>query len=136
MATIIQISNADKNLRLFNKAVKQSGLEEKLLGPGPFTVLGPVNLAMEGLTPLSFEKMLEPANKTKLLDFISAYVIKGKTMAGDFRNDQKLTTLQGKVITVKVENGEVRLNGAKVLSRDRQGSNGVIHSLDKTYSEA
>lgn len=133
MATIIQISNADKNLRLFNKAVKQSGLEEKLLGPGPFTILGPVNLAMDKLIPLSFEQMLEPANKSQLLDFISAYVLKGKTMVSDFRNDQKLTTLQGKVITVKVQNGDVTLNGAKVLSRDRQGSNGIIHSLDRTY---
>ena len=134
MATIIQISNADRNLRLFNRAIKLSGLEDKLNEPGPFTVFVPVDLAMGKLMPLTFEQLLEPANKTKLLDFLSTYIIKGKSLLSDFRHDQRLTTLQGRIITVNVKNGDVHINGAKILSRDRQGSNGVIHSIDSTYS--
>jgi uncharacterized surface protein with fasciclin (FAS1) repeats len=134
MATIIQISNADKSMRLFNKAIKVSGLEEKLSGPGPFTILAPVNLAFESMTPLSLEQLMAPSNKAKLVDFLSGYIIKGKSMLSDFRNEQKLTTLEGKMITASVKNGEVHLNGAKILSKDRQGSNGVIHSLASTYT--
>jgi uncharacterized surface protein with fasciclin (FAS1) repeats len=136
MATIIQISNADKNMRLFNKAIKVSGLEEKLNGPGPFTILAPVNLAFDSLAPLSLEQLMTPSNKSKLIDFLSGYILKGKSMLSDFRNEQKLTTLEGKMITASVKNGEVHLNGAKILSRDRQGSNGVIHSLDSTFNNS
>ena len=48
----------------------------------------------------------------------------------DFRNGQKLTTINGKEMNITVSNDEVRINGSKILSRDRQGSNGVIHSVD------
>ena len=33
-------------------------------------------------------------------------------------------------VTVTVKDGEVCINGAKILSKDRQGTNGVIHSVD------
>jgi uncharacterized surface protein with fasciclin (FAS1) repeats len=48
----------------------------------------------------------------------------------NFVNGQKLKTINGKEINVTVNDGVVRLNGAKILSRDRQGSNGVVHSMD------
>ena len=51
-------------------------------------------------------------------------------MLKDFRNGQTLVTVNGKEVSVTVTDGEVRINGAKILARDRQGSNGVIHSID------
>ena len=79
--------------------------------------------------------MLEPVNKNKLLDFLAGYILIGKKMLSDFRNNQKLPTLDGKHITVTIINGDIHLNGSKILSRDRQGSNGVVHLLDTTYSK-
>ena len=34
---------------------------------------------------------------------------------------------------VTVSDGEVHINGARILARDRQGSNGVIHSIITVY---
>lgn len=48
----------------------------------------------------------------------------------DFRDGQKLQTVNGKEVTISVKDGEVRINGAKILAKDRQGSNGVVHSID------
>jgi len=48
----------------------------------------------------------------------------------DLRDGQKLPTVNGKEVSVTVKDGEVRINGAKILARDRQGSNGVVHSID------
>jgi uncharacterized surface protein with fasciclin (FAS1) repeats len=134
MATIIQIANADRNLSQFYKGVKLSGLENKLNEPGPFTILGPVNLSLQGLLPLSYDQLLQPANMSKLVDFISSYILKGKTMLSDFRHNQQIPTLDGRMVTISITNGDTRINGAKILARDRQGSNGVIHLIDKTYS--
>ncbi|HYF30981.1 MAG TPA: fasciclin domain-containing protein [Chitinophagaceae bacterium] len=134
MATILQIANADKNLSLFTKGLKTSELDNKLTELGPFTILGPVNLALSRLMSLTYEQLLEPANRSELLYQLSGYILVGKKMFSDFRNDQKYVTLNGKQIIVSTNNGETRINGAKILARDKQGSNGVVHLIDNTYS--
>jgi uncharacterized surface protein with fasciclin (FAS1) repeats len=134
MSTILQIINADRNLSLFSKGIKATGLEAKLNETGPFTILGPVNLALGKLESLSFEELLQPGNKQKLAHLLSGYILSGKKMLDDFRNDQKLAMLNGEQVVVSLRNGDTRLNGAKILSHNRQGSNGVIHLLDTTYS--
>lgn len=136
MATIIQIMNADRNLSLFCRGIKAAEMEEKLNEIGPYTILGPVNLAFSRLTSLTFDQLLEPANRGHLTELLSGYILTGKKMLYDFRDDQKLPALNGKEVMVSVKNGETLINGAKILARDRQGSNGVIHLLDKTYAVA
>jgi uncharacterized surface protein with fasciclin (FAS1) repeats len=136
MATILQIINADRSLSLFSRALKIADLESKLNETGPFTILGPVNLALNRLTFLRYDQLLEPVNRIKLVDFLSGYILTGKKMLYDFRNGQKLSTLNGSEVTINIRNGETIVNGAKILARDRQGSNGVIHLLDKTYAVA
>lgn len=134
MATILQIINADRNLSLFCKGLKASGLESKLNEMGPYTILGPVNLAMNKLSPLPFEQLLEPANKNTLVDFLSSYILVGKKMLSDFRNNQQVQTLEGKPITSTIHNGDILINGSKILAHDRQGANGVVHLLGNTYA--
>src|SRR5205809_3814106 len=136
MTTILQIMNADRNLSMFSRGVKIAELENKLNEMGPFTILGPVNLAFNNLTSGTYDKLLDPANRGKLLDLLSGYIISGKKMFYDFRNDQKLQSLNGKQLTVTVKNGETLINGSKILAHNRQGSNGVVHLLDKTYAVA
>jgi uncharacterized surface protein with fasciclin (FAS1) repeats len=133
MATILQIMNADRYLSLFSRGVKIAELETKLNETGPFTLLGPVNLAIDGLVPLAYEQLLKPANRNDLFDFLCGYILVGKKLVGSFRNGQQLETLNGGSVAVSTRDGETFINGAKILSRDRQGSNGVVHVLDKTY---
>lgn len=134
MATILQIMNADRNLSLFSHGLKVAELEATLNETGPFTILGPVNLAIGSLSPLTYKELLEPANRSRLLGFLSGYIIIGKKMMTSFRNEQRLASLNGDFVTVSVRNEEVFINESRILSRDRQGSNGVIHVLDKTYA--
>jgi len=134
MATVLQILNANRSLSLFCKGVKGSELEKKLGEIGPFTILGPVNLALQNLQSLTYDQLLEPANKVRLFELLSGYVISGKKMLHDFRNEQKLSTLNGRQITVSVKNGDTLIDGAKILAHNWQGSNGVIHLLDKTFA--
>lgn len=133
MATIIQIANADKNLSSFSKALKMSGLEDKLSEMGPFTILGPVNLAFERLS-LSFDELLSPANKERLITLLSNHILVGKTMQTDFSNGRKFRSLNGNEVSVSTVNGELKINGSKILAKDRQGKNGVVHTLDSVYS--
>jgi len=134
MATILQIMNADRNLSFFSRGIKMTDLEQQLEEAGPFTILGPVNLAFSRLTDLSFEQLLEPGNRNRLTELLSGYILTGKKMLHDFRNNQQLPALNGTHVTITVRDGETSINGSRILARDRQGSNGVIHLLDKTYA--
>jgi len=129
MSTILQIANADRNLTLMSKGLKAANLEETLSKQGPFTILAPVNLAFSGLTP-SYDELLKSENTVKLSELLSCYILSEKKLHKNFINGQKLKTLNGKEMTVTVKDGVVRINGAKILSKDRQGSNGVVHSMD------
>jgi len=134
MATLLQILNSNRSLSLFCKGIKASELETKLNEIGPFTILGPVNLALQNLESLTYDQLLAPPNKARLLELLSDYVISGKKMLHDFRNEQKLSTLNGRHVTVSIKNGDTHIDGAKILAHNWQGSNGVIHLLDKTFA--
>lgn len=131
MSTILQIANADRNLSTLIKGLKAADLEEILNGIGPFTIFAPVNFAFSKLAPAdSFEDMIRDGNKTRISDIISYHVIAGKKMLRDFINGQKLKTINGKDVAITVKDGEVHINGARILAKDRQGSNGIVHSVD------
>jgi uncharacterized surface protein with fasciclin (FAS1) repeats len=131
LSTVLEIAKADRNLTALLKGLKAANLEETLSGIGPFTILGPVNLAFGKLSAPDFENMVrQGTTTTKLSELLTYHVISGKKMIKDFRDGQKLPTINGKELVVTVKDGEVRINGALILSRDRQGSNGVVHSID------
>ena len=131
MSTILQIANADRNLSTLIKGLKAADLEEILNGIGPFTIFAPVNFAFSKLDPAdSFDDMIRDGNKTRISDIISYHVIAGKKMLRDFINGTKLKTINGKDVAISVKDGEVHINGARILAKDRQGSNGIVHSVD------
>jgi len=132
MATILEIATADRNLTAMMKGLKATKLEETLSGIGPFTILGPVNLAFGNLNgPDSFENMVKQSDSnSKLSDLLSYHVIIGRKLSRDFRNGQKLPTVNGQELSVTIIDGDIRINGAKILAKDRQGFNGVVHTID------
>ena len=131
MSTILQITNADRNLTTLVKGLKAANLEEALNGIGPFTILAPVNMAFGNLiAPDTFDALVNQVNKnSKLSDILTYHILPGKKLSKDFRNGQKLKTLNGKELSITIKDDEVHINGAKILSRDRQCSNGVVHSI-------
>lgn len=48
----------------------------------------------------------------------------------DLTNSQRLKTTQGGEITIRIEDGNVYANGAKVIGADIITNNGVIHVVD------
>jgi uncharacterized surface protein with fasciclin (FAS1) repeats len=110
--------------------MKASGLEDVLNGKGPFTIFAPVNIAFSNLPQGSFDDLVNPTNKQKLSDIMTFHVIAGKNLVTDLSNGQKLKTVNGQELSVTVTNDEIRINGAKVLAQNMQGSNGVVHSID------
>jgi uncharacterized surface protein with fasciclin (FAS1) repeats len=131
MSTILQIANADRNLSTLIKGLKAADLEEVLSGIGPFTLLAPVNFAFSKLIPAElYNDLISDDNKIKLANIISFHLIAGRKMLRDFSHGQKIMMVNGQEALISVKDGDVSINGARILAKDRQGSNGVIHTVD------
>jgi uncharacterized surface protein with fasciclin (FAS1) repeats len=130
MSNITQLVNAEKNTTTFKKGVVASGLDQVLSGKGPFTVFAPSDLAFGKLQAGDVEDLLKPENKIKLTAMLNHHVVAGKISFKDLKDGDKMKSLNGKELSVKVANAKVSVDGAVIQKRDVQTSNGVIHLVD------
>lgn len=110
-------------------AVKAAGLVETLQGKGPFTVFAPTDEAFAKLPEGTVASLLKPENKEKLVAILTYHVVPGKVMAADVKT-MKAKTVNGKELSLKVEDGKVTVDDAKVIKTDVAAKNGVIHVID------
>ena len=134
MANIVDVVLADRNLATMLKGFKAAGMENDLSKPGPFTVFAPIEIAFSKLPLREFFDLLKPENKIRLADVLNNHVVEGKINYKDFIDGQKLKTISGKELNVKVTNRNVTINGSAILSRDNDATNGVVHSLNRVIS--
>jgi uncharacterized surface protein with fasciclin (FAS1) repeats len=130
MSNLTQVINTEKNMTILKRSVLASGLSNVLSGAGPFTVFAPSDVAFEKLEKGVLDTLLKPENKAKLVDVLNCHIIAGKVNFKDLKDGEKLKTLNGRDLHVRVKDGHVRIEGAEVKSHDLSSSNGVIHSLD------
>jgi uncharacterized surface protein with fasciclin (FAS1) repeats len=132
VGNIVAVASANSNFSTLVAAVKAAGLVEALSAPGPLTVFAPTNEAFAKLPAGTVEFLLKPENKARLVAILTYHVTAGKVMAVDaLKLDGKpINTLNGQIIAVSVKDGNVLLNGGKVIIADVPASNGVIHAID------
>ena len=131
MSNIVEVVASDKNLTTMSFSVKTAGLEPELNKTGPFTVFAPTEIAFGKLHEGELSGWLKPENRMKLTGILNGHVVEGKTTFKDFRDGQKLITVSGEELFVKVNGSDVTVNGVSVQGRDKQASNGVVHSIAK-----
>jgi uncharacterized surface protein with fasciclin (FAS1) repeats len=132
VGNIVAVASANSNFSTLVAAVKAAGLVDALSAAGPLTVFAPTNDAFAKLPAGTVEFLLKPENKPRLIAILTYHVLAGKVMAADaLKLDGKpAKTLNGQIIAVSVKDGNVLLNGAKVIIADVPASNGVIHAID------
>ncbi len=111
-------------------ALTAAGLVETLKGPGPFTVFAPTDAAFAKLPAGTVDNLLKPENKDQLTAVLTYHVVPGKVVAADVVKITEAKTVNGAMITVKVDGETVMINDAKVTAADIAASNGVIHVID------
>ncbi len=129
--TIVQNAINNEKFTTLVSAVKAAGLVETLSGEGPFTVFAPTNEAFAKLPKGTLEDLLKPENKAKLIAILTYHVVPGTVMAKDVVKLTEAKTVQGSKAKIKVKDGSVMIDKAKVVATDVKSSNGVIHVIDK-----
>ena len=127
--TVVAIAASNADFSTLVTAVKAAGLVDTLNGAGPFTIFAPTNAAFAKLPKGTVEDLLKPENKAKLTAILTYHVVAGKVLAADVKTG-KVKTVQGGELDVKVTDGGVTVDGAKVVKTDIVGTNGVIHVID------
>jgi len=126
---IVAVASGAGSFKTLVAAVKAAGLVETLQGKGPFTVFAPTDKAFAKLPAGTLEDLLKPENKEKLVAILTYHVVPGKVMAADVKT-MKAKTVNGKELSIKVEDGNVTVDNAKVIKTDVAAKNGVIHVID------
>jgi uncharacterized surface protein with fasciclin (FAS1) repeats len=127
---IVETAVAAGSFETLARALEAADLVDTLTGPGPFTVFAPTDDAFARLPAGTLEGLLEPAHKSALRRVLTYHVVPGRLMASDVMTLQSAKAVSGDSIAVKVENGVVRVGGARVTKPDIAASNGVIHVVD------
>ncbi len=127
---IVDIAVGVPELSTLVTAVKAAGLVETLKGDGPFTVFAPTNEAFAKLPAGTLETLLKPENKEQLKKVLLYHVHVGAGVKAADVKTMKLSTAAGQDLDVKVANGGVTVDNAKVIKTDVVAKNGVVHVID------
>ncbi|TAJ43955.1 fasciclin domain-containing protein [Methanofollis fontis] len=127
--TIVETAAADGRFTTLVAAVDAAGLTDTLNGPGPFTVFAPTDDAFAALPNGTIAALLEDPEGL-LTEVLTFHVVSGRYMAADVVNLDAAPTVQGANLTITVEDGDVMVDGARVVVTDIEASNGVIHVID------
>lgn len=111
-------------------ALVAASLVETLQGDGPFTVFAPTNAAFEAIS-----EVVAGLTTEQLTAVLTYHVVSGNVQSGDL-SVGSVQTVNGQEITVVFEDDLVLIvdtNGdsATVVLTDVQGTNGVVHVIDK-----
>jgi uncharacterized surface protein with fasciclin (FAS1) repeats len=128
--SVVEVAVESKDFGTLVAAVKAADLVKVLSGKGPFTVFAPTDKAFAKLPKETLKDLLKPENKKKLAAILTYHVVPGKVMAKDVVKLKEAKTAQGSKVKIRVKDGTVMIDGAKVVKTDIPCKNGVIHVID------
>jgi uncharacterized surface protein with fasciclin (FAS1) repeats len=126
----------------FADAAKAAGLDATLAGPGPYTVLVPVNGAFDKLPAGALDRMLKPESRAELTKVLTGHILPGEILVADIgkaidngKGKASLATFGGGTISATREGDRIVLTDsaggkAAVTATDDRRSNGVVHHVD------
>jgi uncharacterized surface protein with fasciclin (FAS1) repeats len=135
--TIVELAASNPDFSTLVDLVGKAGLAEALSAEGPFTVFAPTNEAFAKVDAATLDSLAADPTGA-LADVLKLHVVSGKIMAADAvaAAGTSIETLGGAKLKVEVSGGDVTVGGAKVVTTDLVGSNGVIHVIDSVITSA
>lgn len=124
----------------FMSAAKTAGLDQTLVGPGPYTVFVPDDAAFNGAPAGTFDP--KPQNRAQLTATLTNLILPGTVMVADIdkaidngKGKTSLATMGGSTLTATKEGGKTVLTDstghkATITQGDELYTNGVVHHVD------
>ena len=126
---IVETAIAAGSFTTLAKAIEAAGLTETLKGEGPFTVFAPTDEAFARLPEGALDALLQ--DKAKLTAILTYHVVPQKVTSKEVAGLSKAQTVNGGELSIKAQDGKVKVDQATVTQADIPASNGVIHVVDQ-----
>lgn len=119
-ATLVEVIARDARLDELSEAIRHAELEGMLSGPGPYTILAPID-GTHG-------------NVTNTRQLVLSHTVQDNVDYGALRAETSLRSVFGSTLTIENQKG-VLINGrARLVAIDIPASNGVIHIISTAVS--
>ena len=125
---IVQTALAAGQFTTLASLLTKAGLVDTLSSGGPFTVFAPTDAAFAKVPKATLDTLAE--NPAQLKSVLLYHVVPGRVAAADVVKLTSAKTLEGRSVAIKVVDGSVYVDQAKVTTPDVAASNGVIHVID------
>ena len=125
--TVADAIARDPRLHIAAALLKQSGLDETLRGPGPYTVFVPQDAAFHALTAEQIDSLKDPV---KLRQVLAYHVIPGRLTSSDVTGPTPMLTLGGRPAMVSKGGEVLTVDEAMVLRTDATPANGIVQVID------
>jgi transforming growth factor-beta-induced protein len=128
--SVVNIALDNDNFSILVQAVLKAGLVEALKATGPFTVFAPTNDAFNNLFKQLGVSGIEELTPQQLIPILMYHVVPGNVLSSALTSGEVGTLNTGKKLRIDLMGG-VKINDSSVLVADIQGSNGVVHKINK-----
>jgi len=130
-ATGIDIVAGTDGFQTFARAVSASGLMDTLRGAGPYTIFAPTDAAFARLPAGTLDALLRPENRERLRALMQYLVVPGDLQMERIGRARIVPSLLGEPLNLqKSASGAYTVNGANIVERDVQASNGEVNVID------
>lgn len=134
-STVVDVVVNSEDHNTLETAVIAAELDDDLQGDGPFTLFAPTDAAFEALPEGTVASLLEDP-QGMLAEILLYHVVGDKAYASDLSDGQKIVTLNGDEIEVKIKDGKAYIDDARVTVADIKADNGVVHVIDAVITPA
>jgi transforming growth factor-beta-induced protein len=125
---IVETAVAAGQFKTLASLLATAGLVDTLSTGGPFTVFAPTDAAFAKVPKATLAALA--GNPALLKSVLLYHVVPGNVTSADVVKLTAAKTLEGRSLAVKVVDGSVFVDAAKVITPDVVASNGVIHVID------
>ncbi len=130
---ILETARAAGTLTTLLAAIERAGLTPTLADDGPFTVFAPHDDAFSDLPEGAVESLL--AEPDTLASVVTYHLVPGRLPLSEVAYLRRASTLQGEALRLSLD-GEVHVDGARLIDADIEASNGLIHVIDRVLLPA
>ena len=130
---LVQTADAAGQFRTLLLALQIARMDKGVAKYQDYTVFAPTDQAFENIPRRTLDFLLNPRNRSTLVNLLAHHIVDGKLTSDRIRNGRtKLKSLNPRYpLIINKRNGRVTVNNATVIQADVGANNGVIHVIDR-----
>jgi len=116
------------NLTVLADALVSTGLVNTVNELNGITVFASTDAAFDAIS-----NTIATLTNEQIAEVLTYHVVPSRAFSTDLEDGMKIETVNGKTITISIEEDDVYVNGAKVILADVITNNGVVHVIDRYF---